>query len=77
MLRVVIIKPSKYGVTGYVERFRRGFMPNSTVSVTFFAHDSPIAFWSSLKLPADWGEVPVVFVKPCDLRVEKAGPGSR
>src|SRR5437899_9065053 len=31
MLRVVIIKPSKYGMTGYVERFRRGFMPNSTV----------------------------------------------
>jgi hypothetical protein len=31
MLRVVIIKPSKYGVTGFVERFRRGFMPNSTV----------------------------------------------
>lgn len=30
-LRVVIIKPSKYGVTGYVERFRRGFMPNSTI----------------------------------------------
>jgi len=32
MLRVVIVKPSKYGVTGHVERFRRGFMPNSTVS---------------------------------------------
>jgi len=31
MLRVVIIKPSKYGVTGFVERFWRGFMPNSTV----------------------------------------------
>jgi len=31
MLRVVIIKPSKYGTTGYVERFHRGFMPNSTV----------------------------------------------
>jgi len=31
MLRVVIIKPSKYRVNGYVERFRRGFMPNSTV----------------------------------------------
>jgi Radical SAM superfamily len=31
MLRVVIIKPSKYGVGGEVERFRRGFMPNSTV----------------------------------------------
>src|SRR5215470_650302 len=31
MLRVVIIKPSKYGVSGYVERFRRGFMPNSTI----------------------------------------------
>jgi hypothetical protein len=31
MLRVVIIKPSKYGVSGYVDRFRRGFMPNSTI----------------------------------------------
>jgi len=31
MLRVVILKPSKYAVNGYVERFRRGFMPNSTV----------------------------------------------
>lgn len=31
MLRVMIIKPSKYGPSGYVERFRRGFMPNSTV----------------------------------------------
>src|SRR5438034_9292603 len=31
MLRVVILKPSKYGLSGYVERFRRGFMPNSTV----------------------------------------------
>ena len=31
MLRVIIIKPSKYGVSGYVDRFRRGFMPNSTV----------------------------------------------
>lgn len=30
-LRVVILKPSKYAVDGYVERFRRGFMPNSTV----------------------------------------------
>jgi hypothetical protein len=31
MLRVVIIKPSKYGISGHVDRFRRGFMPNSTV----------------------------------------------
>jgi hypothetical protein len=31
MLRVVIIKPSKYGVSGYVDRFRWGLMPNSTV----------------------------------------------
>ena len=31
MLRVIIIKPSKYSITGDVERFRRGFMPNSTV----------------------------------------------
>jgi radical SAM superfamily enzyme YgiQ (UPF0313 family) len=30
-LRVVILKPSKYGADGYVERWRRGFMPNSTV----------------------------------------------
>ena len=30
-LRVVILKPSKYRVDGYVERFRWGFMPNSTV----------------------------------------------
>jgi hypothetical protein len=29
---VVIVKPSKYGLDGYVERFRRGFMPNSTVT---------------------------------------------
>ena len=30
-LRVVLVKPSKYGVDGTVERFRRGFMPNSTL----------------------------------------------
>ena len=30
-LRVVIIKPSKYGLSGAVERFRRGFMPNATL----------------------------------------------
>ncbi len=30
-LRVVILKPSKYMADGYVERFRWGFMPNSTV----------------------------------------------
>ncbi|HEY2934596.1 MAG TPA: radical SAM protein [Acidobacteriota bacterium] len=30
-LRVVILKPSKYGPNGHVERFRWGFMPNSTV----------------------------------------------
>ena len=29
-LRVVIVKPSKYAADGFVERFRRGFMPNST-----------------------------------------------
>ena len=31
-LRIVPLKPSKYAADGYVERFRRGFMPNSTVS---------------------------------------------
>jgi len=30
-LRVVILKPSKYNVDGYVERFRLGCMPNATV----------------------------------------------
>jgi len=30
-LRVIIVKPSKYDEHGFVERFRRGFMPNSTV----------------------------------------------
>lgn len=30
-LKVVIIKPSKYRIDGNVERFHRGFMPNSTV----------------------------------------------
>ena len=30
-LRVVILKPSKYTADGYAERFRWGFMPNSTV----------------------------------------------
>ena len=30
-LRIVIIKPSKYASDGYVERFQRGFMPNSTI----------------------------------------------
>ncbi len=30
-LRVVLVKPSKYGPDGSVERFRRGFMPNSTL----------------------------------------------
>lgn len=31
-LRVVILKPSKYAADGYVERFQRGFMPNSTIA---------------------------------------------
>lgn len=31
-LRVVILKPAKYAVDGTVERFRRGFMPNSTLA---------------------------------------------
>jgi len=30
-LRVVLLKPSKYGLDGRVERFTRGFMPNSTL----------------------------------------------
>jgi radical SAM superfamily enzyme YgiQ (UPF0313 family) len=30
-LRVVIVKPSKYDSHGFVERFLRGFMPNSTI----------------------------------------------
>lgn len=30
-LRVVLIKPSKYGVDGAVERFKKGYMPNATL----------------------------------------------
>ena len=30
-LNVILIKPSKYGKDGYVERFRWGFMPNATL----------------------------------------------
>ncbi|MHB8623432.1 MAG: B12-binding domain-containing radical SAM protein [Sulfuricaulis sp.] len=30
-LRVVLIKPSKYGMDGSVERFKKGFMPNATL----------------------------------------------
>lgn len=31
-LRVVLVKPSKYAADGHVERFRWGFMPNSTLA---------------------------------------------
>jgi hypothetical protein len=31
-LQVVIIKPSKYMTDGFVERFRRGFMPTAIAS---------------------------------------------
>jgi hypothetical protein len=31
-LRIVVLKPSKYGPDGFVERFRWGFMPNSTIA---------------------------------------------
>jgi len=30
-LRVVLIKPSKYGIDGSVERFKKGYMPNATL----------------------------------------------
>jgi hypothetical protein len=30
-LKVIILKPSKYGLDGCVDRFHRGFMPNATV----------------------------------------------
>lgn len=30
-LRVVLVKPGKYGVDGYLERFKVGFMPNATL----------------------------------------------
>ncbi len=31
-LKVVLIKPSKYAVDGYVDRFKLGFMPNATLN---------------------------------------------
>ena len=30
-LRVILIKPSKYGLEGSVERFKKGFLPNATL----------------------------------------------
>jgi hypothetical protein len=30
-LEVVLIRPSKYRADGYVERFHKGYMPNSTM----------------------------------------------
>ena len=31
LLRVILVKPSKYGLDGHVERFKKGFMPNATL----------------------------------------------
>jgi hypothetical protein len=31
-LRVILVKPSKYGIDGYVQRFKKGFMPNATLN---------------------------------------------
>lgn len=41
-LRVIILKPGKYDADGYVQRFRRGFMPNSTLS--YLASLTPAEF---------------------------------
>jgi len=30
-LRVILLKPSKYGIHGFVDRFQRGFMPNAAL----------------------------------------------
>ena len=46
-LRVVLIKPSKYGIDGSVERFKKGYMPNATL-------------WHIASLTPDWiGDTPV------------------
>jgi hypothetical protein len=49
-LRVVVLKPSKYAADGYVERFRRGFMPNSTIAY--------IKSMTPSRVAAGAGEVP-------------------
>jgi radical SAM superfamily enzyme YgiQ (UPF0313 family) len=41
-LRVIILKPGKYDADGYAQRFRRGFMPNSTLS--YLASLTPAEF---------------------------------
>jgi hypothetical protein len=46
-LRVVILKPSKYTPDGFVERFRWGYMPNSTVP------------YVRSMTPASLGEIPL------------------
>jgi hypothetical protein len=46
-LQVVLIKPSKYGLDGSVERFKKGYMPNATL------------YHIASLTPARIGEVPV------------------
>ena len=46
-LRVVLIKPSKYGLDGSVERFKKGFLPNATL------------YHIAALTPARIGDVPV------------------
>jgi radical SAM superfamily enzyme YgiQ (UPF0313 family) len=45
-LRIVLVKPSKYGVDGYVERFRWGFMPNSTLPYLACLTPARVGDWS-------------------------------
>jgi hypothetical protein len=46
-LRVTLIKPSKYGIDGTVERFKKGFLPNATL------------YHIAAMTPARVGDVPV------------------
>ncbi len=46
-LRIVLIKPSKYARDGFVERFRKGYMPNATL------------YHIASLTPAHLGDVPV------------------
>src|SRR5262249_42020401 len=52
-LRVIILKPSKYAIDGYVERFRWGFMPNSTIPYMASMTPPRIGDWEFEVFPID------------------------
>ncbi len=71
-LRILVVKPSKYDPAGWVERFRRGFMPNTTVrhlaSLTPTEHDG---FGCDVRVIDEYVETDLAY-----LEAIRAEPGS-